>query len=89
MADTWTFDSAVAFWRAHYEADPEVVWDRFAAAEAAILDHKPTSSVEAEVIFDVVLEQCLDGRSDGRDRAALRRLRDYIRSLHRTIAAAA
>lgn len=89
MSDKWTFEAAVDFWRRHSRADPESVWDRFASAEAFILDHKPRSALEADFIFEVLLEQGPDGRGDGRDRKALRRLRTYLRGLPESLAVAA
>lgn len=89
MSRHWTFGSATAFWRAHHNADPEAVWDRFETAEAFLLDHTPTSSAEAEIIFDILLDQAPEGRSDGRDRQALIRLRNYVGSLHRLMEMAA
>lgn len=81
MSQKWTFETASDFWRQHHKADPEPVWDRFVAAEAFILDHRPRTSVEAELVFEVLIEQGPDGRGDGRDRAALRRLRAFVRGL--------
>lgn len=89
MSQRWTFDAAIKFWREHYNADPESVWDRFAAAEAFILDHMPGTADEAEQVFEVLLEQGPDGRGDGRDREALQRLRAYVRRLHPAEAVAA
>lgn len=89
MSDKWTFETAVAFWRRHNRADPESVWDRFVSAEAFILDHRPRSRLEADVVFEVLLEQGPDGRGDGRDRKALQRLRTYVRGLHESLAVAA
>jgi len=89
MSDRWTFETAVDFWRCHHHADPDPVWDRFASAEAFILDQRPRSRVEADVIFEVLLEQGPDGRGDGRDRRALQRLRTYVRNLHQNLAVAA
>lgn len=89
MSDKWTFETAANFWRTHAKADPELVWDRFIAAEAFLLDHRPRAHLEADVIFDVLLEQGPDSRGDGRDRKALQRLRTYVRGLHQTLAVAA
>lgn len=89
MSDKWTFETAVDFWRQHARADPESVWDRFVSAEAFILDHKPRTNPEADVVFEVLLEQGSDGRGDGRDRKALQRLRTYVRGLPHCLAAAA
>lgn len=89
MSERWTFDSAVDFWRRHSRADPELVWDRFVSAEAFILDHRPSSPVEADLMFAVLLDQGADGRGDGRDRRALQRLRTYVRGRHQSLAAAA
>jgi len=89
MADKWTFEAAADFWRRHHKADPEAVWDRFNTAEAFILGHRPRSRIEADVIFEVLLEQGFDGRSDGRDRRALQNLRTYVRGLDRNLAVAA
>lgn len=88
MADKWTFEGAVTFWHQHYWADPEAVWDRFASAEAFILDRTPRTTAEAEAIFEVLLEQGHDGRGDGRDRKALQTLRLYVHELHKTLVAA-
>lgn len=87
MSDKWTFEAAAAFWRQHSRADPETVWDRFVSAEAFLLDHKPGSSLEADIIIEILLEQC-PGRSDDRDRRALQRLRTFIRGLPQALAAA-
>lgn len=89
MSQSWTFDTAMAFWRRHHNADPEAVWDRFVVAEAFILDHKPTTPLEADGVFAVLLDQGADGRGDGRDRRALQRLRAYVRGLPQALAAAA
>lgn len=89
MSDKWTFATAVEFWRQYYRSDAEPVWDRFAAAEAFLLDHVPRSSCEADVLFEVLLEQGADGRGDGRDRRALRRLKAYVHGLHQSLAVAA
>lgn len=89
MSDKWTFETAADFWRKHARANPESVWDRFVAAEAFILDHRPRTSLEADVVFEVLLEQGPDGRGDGRDRRALQRLRTYVRGLHQSLAVAA
>ena len=89
MTQKWTFDAAVGFWRQHHDTDLETIWDRFAAAEACILDHAPRTRVEAELVFDVLLDQGPDGRSDGRDRKALRHLHAYIRGLHQPLTAVA
>ena len=82
MSQRWTFDAAINFWRQHYNADPEPVWDRFVAAEAFILDHRPGTVAEAELMLEVLLEQGPDGRGDGRDRKALGRLRAFVGALH-------
>ena len=89
MSDKWTFTTAADFWRLHYRTDAEPIWDRFASAEAFLLDHVPRTSCEADVLFEVLLEQGADGRGDGRDRRALRRLKAYVRGLHQTLAVAA
>lgn len=89
MSDKWTFESAADFWRRHSRGDPESVWDRFASAEAFLLDHRPRTPLEADVVFEVLLEQGPDGRGDGRDRRALQRLRSYVRGLHQSLAVAA
>ena len=88
MSDKWTFASAADFWHQHFQADPGAVWDRFISAEDFILDRTPRTKNEAEVIFEVLLEQGLDGRGDGRDRKALQALRLYVRQLHQTLVAA-
>lgn len=88
MSDKWTFAKAASFWNQHYRADPEAVWDRFLSAEAFILDRVPRTSDEAEVIFEVLLEQGQDGRGDGRDHKALQSLRLYVHELHQTLMAA-
>lgn len=89
MSALWTFESAAAFWRAHHEAAAEATWDRLASAEAFLLDHTPRTSIEAETMFDVVLDQGPGGRCDGRDAKALVRLRNYISGLHQRLEAAA
>jgi hypothetical protein len=89
MSDKWTFETAADFWRRHSKADPEPVWDRFASAEAFLLDHRPRSAIEADVVFEVLLEQGPDGRGDGRDGRALQRLQAYVRELHQSLAVAA
>lgn len=89
MTASWTFESAAAFWREHREAAAEATWDRLAAAEIFLLDHMPRTSLEAEMIFDVVLDQGPGGRCDGRDAKALIRLRDYVAGLHQRLHAAA
>lgn len=89
MSDRWTFETAVDFWRRHMKTDLETVWDRFASAEAFILDHTPTTPLEADGVFEVLLEQGADGRGDARDRKALKRLRAYLRALPQSLAAAA
>lgn len=89
MSDKWTFETAVDFWRRHAKADTDPVWDRFVSAETFILDHRPRTRLEADVVFEVLLEQGPDGRGDGRDRKALQRLRTYIRGLHQSLAEAA
>lgn len=89
MSDKWTFETAADFWRQYARADPESVWDRFVSAEAFILDHKPRTNLEADVVFEVLLEQGFDGRGDGRDRKALQRLRTYVREFHQSLAVAA
>jgi hypothetical protein len=82
MSDKWTFARATEFWRQHYPVNPEAVWDRFISAEAFILDRIPKTRDEAETIFEVLLEQGLDGRGDGRDRRALQSLQLYVREIH-------
>jgi hypothetical protein len=89
MPQRLTLDAAVSFWRQHNNADPESVWDRFIAAEAFILDHVPGTAAEAELLFEVLLEQGPDSRGDGRDRQALERLRAFVRGLHPAEAVAA
>jgi len=89
MLAKWTFESAAAFWRKHHAADTEIIWDRFSAAEAFLLSHKPKTSWEAEIMFDVLIAQGPDARGDELDQKALVRLRQYVRSLHRSILAAA
>lgn len=89
MPQRWTFDAAANFWRQHANADPESVWDRFIAAEAFILDHAPGTPAEAELLFEVLLEQGLDARGDGRDRKALERLQTFVRGLPSTASVAA
>lgn len=89
MSQRWTFESAVAFWRQHHNADLEAIWDRFIAAEAFILDHKPRAAIEADIVLEVLLQQGPDGRGDGRDRGALQGLRAYIRTLQAEPATAA
>ncbi|HYC74678.1 hypothetical protein [Brevundimonas sp.] len=89
MSDKWTFETAFDFWRRHVTTDLEAVWDRFVSAEAFLLDHKPGTPLEADGVFEVLLEQGSDGRGDGRDRRALQRLRAYVRGLPQALAAAA
>jgi hypothetical protein len=89
MTASWTFESAAAFWRAHREAAAEATWDRLASAEIFLLDYMPRTSLEAETVFDVVLDQGPGGRCDGRDAQALVRLRDYVASLHQRMKVAA
>lgn len=89
MSEKWTFETAIDFWRRHARADAEAVWDQFVSAEAFILDHKPRTRLEADGIFEVLLEQGSDGRADGRDHRALQRLRTYVRGLHQSLAVAA
>lgn len=89
MPHRWTLDAAITFWRQHYRSDLESVWDRFVAAEAFILDHRPRNCREANVLLEVLVEQGPDGRGDGRDRKALRRLQAFVRKLELTVAVAA
>lgn len=89
MSAPWMFESAAAFWRAHHEAAADATWDRLASAEAFLLDHAPQTAIEAEMVFDVVLDQAPGGRCDGRDAKALVRLRDYISGLHHRLEFAA
>lgn len=89
MSQTWTFEAAIAFWRQHHNADAEPVWDRFVAAEAFILDHKPRTAAEVDLILEVLIDQGPDGRGDGRDRTALQRLRAFVRGLRTADAVAA
>lgn len=89
VSDKWTFETAVDFWRRHARTDLDAVWDRFVSAEAFILDHKPRTPLEADRVFEVLLEQGADGRGDGRDRRALQRLRTYVRGLPQSLAEAA
>lgn len=89
MSQRWTFDAASSFWRQHHNADPESVWDRFITAEAFILDHMPGTADEAELLFEVLLDQGPDGRGDGRDRKALERLRTFFRGIRGSEAVAA
>lgn len=89
MSQGWTLEAAVAFWRQHYRGDPEPVWDRLAAAEAFILDHRPLTCREADVLLEVLVEQGPDGRGDGRDRRALRQLHAFVRDLQTSEAVAA
>jgi hypothetical protein len=89
MSHKWTFETAFAFWHHHHQADPETVWDRFVSAEAFILDHAPTSAVEADLVLEVMIAQGPDGRGDGRDRRALQRLRAFVGNLRTAEAAAA
>jgi hypothetical protein len=89
MSQRWTLEAAIAFWRQHYRSDLEIVWDRFVAAEAFSLDHRPRNSREAEVLLEVLVEQGPDGRGDGRDQRALRRLQAFVRGLDPTEAVAA
>ncbi len=89
MNSCWTFESAAAFWREHRDAAADATWERLEAAEVFLLDHTPRTSVEAETVFDVVLDQGPGGRCDGRDAKALKRLRDYVAGLHQRMAAAA
>lgn len=81
MSQKMTFDAAIDFWLQYHKTDADPVWDRFTAAEAHILDHRPRTSGEAELILKVLLEQGPDGRADGRDRKALQRLHAFIRGL--------
>lgn len=81
MSQRWTFDAAIDFWLEHHKTDVDPVWDRFTAAEAHILDHRPRTSAEAELILKVLIEQGPDGRADGRDHKALLRLHAFIRGL--------
>lgn len=81
MTDKWTFEAAIAFWHHHHQADPEMVWDRFVAAEAFILDHTPANAAEADLVLEVLLAQGPDGRGDGRDRRALQGLRAFVGKL--------
>lgn len=89
MSNKWTFETAFDFWRRHARTDLEAVWDRFISAEAFILDHRPRTPLEADGVFEVLLEQGADGRGDGRDRRALQRLRDYVHGLPQSLEAAA
>ncbi len=81
MSHKWTFETAIAFWHHHQQADPETVWDRFVSAEAFILDHAPKSAAEADLVLEVVIAQGPDGRGDGRDRRALQSLRAFVGNL--------
>lgn len=89
MTHKWTFETAAEFWRQHHTRDTETVWDTFTAAEAFILDHTPKTRAETEQILDVLIDQGPDGRGDGRDHKALRRVRTYLRGLRQTAAIAA
>lgn len=89
MSRKWTFETAIAFWRHHHQADPEMVWDRFVTAEAFILDYAPTNPAEADLVLEVMIAQGPDGRCDGRDRSALQRLRAFVGSLRTAEAVAA
>ena len=89
MSQGWTLEAAIAFWRQHYRGDTEIVWERLAAAEAFILDHKPRTCREADVLLEVLVEQGPDGRGDGRDRRALRQLHAFVRNLQALEAVAA
>ncbi|WP_300289386.1 hypothetical protein [Brevundimonas sp.] len=69
--------------------DAEPVWDRFVSAEAFILDHRPGTALEADLVFELLLQQGSDGRGDGRDRKALQHLRTYVRALTNSLSVAA
>ena len=88
----WTFETALAVWRAFNleaakpkpmsseqreiaENDAFVVAD---SAELFILDQRPQTPAQAAAVLEVVMEQP-DLRVDGRDRAALRHVRDFLR----------
>lgn len=88
MSDKWTFAKAADFWHQHSRGNPETVWDLFISAEDFILDRTPRTKDEAEIIFEVLLDQGLDGRGDGRDRKALHALQLYVRQLHQPLVAA-
>ena len=88
----WTFETALAVWRAFNqevarskpmsseqreiaENDAFVVAD---SAELFILDQRPQTPAQAAAVLEVVMEQP-DLRVDGRDRVALRHVRDFLR----------
>ena len=87
----WTFDTALAVWRAFNnevartkpmsseqreiaENDAFVVAD---SAELFILDQRPLNPDQAAAVLEVIIEQP-DLRVDGRDRAALRHVREFL-----------
>jgi len=80
MNGSWTFEKATAFWRQWHKAQAETIWDELMSAERFILDHIPTNPREAEVIVGVLIDN-LDRRSDGRDLAALEKLKRYLGQL--------
>jgi len=90
----WNFETAVTAWRSAAEGrneespvpgmpadhDDEVEFAIAEAAEVYILDRTPGSVGEAAAILDIVVAAA-DSRVDGRDRDALRRVRDFIVTL--------
>ncbi|MBW8304676.1 MAG: hypothetical protein K0M78_12220 [Brevundimonas sp.] len=82
MTHAWTYETATSFWT-RTRANPEGAWDGFASAERFLLDHKPRTLGEAAQIVAVLVDQCGDPRSDGRDLEALGRLRRYLQQLDR------
>jgi len=76
MNGLWTFEKASAFWRHWHKTQADGIWDELMSAERHILDHSPQNPLEAEFIVTVLIDN-LD-RSDGRDVAALERLRTYL-----------
>jgi hypothetical protein len=78
MPGQLTFTGAVALWNDARLSLDEDKWESLSTAEVVILDHNPASALEAVRIVEVLLDQGGDPRTDGKDRSALGRLRDFL-----------
>lgn len=81
MTTLSVFRKAATRWPILAASNNEAHYEPLCADERNILARIPGSLAEAGVILDVIIAQDGDTRADGRDWAALCRIRKFLRSL--------
>lgn len=75
----WTFETASACWQAWRLAEQMAADDDlYDSAEAFILARAPTTPVEADTIFAVLIDNGFDRRADGLDVRAIENLKAWV-----------